>query len=168
MPEDIHISLHPVNFVVISGILQCIIAAGILIFYKRESRLSTVSIGLVVLICSLHFAWPLVIDTNVADIFRWSFSFPYSYLLALGPLLLIYTRSLSMPGFAIRQKDLTQFIPVIIEILVQVYFIVQSIRRDELFYIVPGFMTFRVVEFVATGISIFFLWKAGTCHPHAT
>jgi AraC-like DNA-binding protein len=159
MPQNIPINLHPVNFVIISGILQCIILAGILIFYKKENRLGNVSIGLVVLICGLHFSWPLIIDTNIADIFRWSFFFPYSYLLAIGPLLLLYTKSLSIHGFQFQQKDWIHFLPVLAEVLLQLFFIILSIRRQELFYEVPGFLVFRMVEFIAAGISIFIYGK---------
>jgi AraC-like DNA-binding protein len=159
MPQDIAINLHPVNFIIISGILQCIILAGILIFYKKENRLANVSIGLVVLICSLHFSWPLIIDTNMADIFRWSFFFPYSYLLAIGPLLLTYTRALSIQGFQFQRKDWIHFLPVLIEVLLQLLFIIVSINGDELFYEVPGFLAFRITEFIAAGFSIFIYGK---------
>jgi AraC-like DNA-binding protein len=159
MPQNIPINLHPVNFIIISGILQCIILAGILIFYKKENKIADVSIGLVVLICSVHFSWPLIIDTNIADIFRWSLFFPYSYLLAIGPLLLMYTKSLSIHGFQFQQKDWIHFLPVLIEALLQLIFIFLSIRREELFYEVPGFLMFRIVEFIAAGISIFIYAK---------
>jgi AraC-like DNA-binding protein len=159
MPQNIPINLHPVNFIIISGILQCIILAGILILYKKENKIANVSIGLVVLICSLHFLWPLIIDTNIADIFRWSFFFPYSYLLAIGPLLLLYTKSLSIHGFQFQRKDWILFLPVLAEVLLQLFFIILSIRREELFYEVPGFLVFRMVEFTAAGISIFIYGK---------
>ncbi len=153
-----HINLHPVNFIIISGIIQSIVLAAILIC-RRGNRVANISIGVIVLICSLHFSWPIVIDTNIADIFRWSFWFPYSFLLAIGPLLLIYTRSLSEAGFSTRSKDWLHFFPVVAEAGAQLIFIIRSVLTDELFYEVPGFLYFRIIEFSVATASIFFYGK---------
>lgn len=153
-----HINLHPVNFIIISGIIQTIVVAAILIC-RSGNRVANISIGAIVLICSLHFSWPMVIDTNMADIFRWSFWFPYSFLLAIGPLLLIYTKSLSGARFTIRSKDWLHFFPVIVEAGAQLIFIAQSVRTGELFYDVPGFLFFRIIEFSAATGSILLYGK---------
>jgi AraC-like DNA-binding protein len=154
MPE-IHINLHPVNFIIISGLLQSIVLAAILIFYRKGNRSANVSIGLVVLICSLHFSWPLIIDTNVADLFHWSHYFPYSYLMAIGPLLLFYTKSLSQRDFRIHGKDWLHFVPVIVEIILQLFFIVERVRSGNLVYGAQAFLVFRVIEFSMATISVF-------------
>ena len=159
MPPEISINLHPINFVIISGIIQSIILSVILISYKKGNRSANIFIGLVVLICSLHFSWPLVIDTNIADRFRWSFSFPYSFLLALGPLLLFYAKSLATPDFRVNRKDWIHILPVIVEVVVQLVLIIQSVRNNRLLYEVPGFLLFRAVEFSGAALSIFVYGK---------
>jgi AraC-like DNA-binding protein len=96
----------------------------------------------------------LIIDSNLADIVKQVFWFPYSYLLAIGPLLFFYTKSLTDPDFRIGKKNLVYFVPVIIEVLIQLFFIKESITTNTLFYEVRGFVAFRIVEFAATVISI--------------
>mgnify|MGYP003579620985 CR=1 FL=1 len=153
MPE-IKVNLHPLNFIIISGILQSIILACILLFYRRGNKLANVLIGTCVLICGLHFSWSLIIDTNLADIFKQVFWIPYSYLLAIGPLLYFYTKTLTTAHFKMSAKEAFHFLPVFIEVLVQVFFIGVSIRNSILFYDVPGFLIFRIIEFVGTIVSI--------------
>lgn len=154
MPPEIRINLHPVNLIIISGIVQSVILAGALIFNRRGNRQSNRLIGLFVLICGLHFSWSLIIDTNLADIFVQIFWFPYSYLLAIGPLLFFYTKSLTEFDFRFSINDWVHFLPVLLEVLAESYFIRESIRHDKLFYDVNGFLGFRIVELIGTATSI--------------
>jgi AraC-like DNA-binding protein len=160
MPE-LKINLHPLNFIIISGILQSIVLSCLLLFYRRGNKLANRLIGTCVLICALHFSWSLIIDTNLADILKPVFWFPYSYLLAIGPLLFFYTRVLTNPDFKIGVKDLFHFLPVLVEVLIQVFFITASIQQSILFYDVPRFLIFRIIEFAGTAVSI--LWYGKRC-----
>ena len=150
--SEIKINLHPVNLIIISGILQSIILAGLLLF--SGNRQGKKLIGLVVLICSLHFSWTLIIDTNLADLFKPVFWIPYSYVLAIGPFLFFYTRALTQRDFNIGSKDRIHFIPVLVEVALQIFFIEESIRQEKLLYDVNGFLWFRVIELIGTAVSI--------------
>jgi AraC-like DNA-binding protein len=154
MPADIKINLHPVNFIILSGILQCIILGIILLLYRKGKRTSNCLIGLFILLCSLHFAWNLVIDTNLGDVFKQLFWFPYSYLLALGPLIYFYTKSLTQHDFKFGSAGLTHFVPVVVELFVQLYFIREGIAGDKVHYDITGFIEFRIVQLAAAAISI--------------
>jgi AraC-like DNA-binding protein len=154
MPPDIKINLHLVNFIILSGLLQCVILGTLLLFYTKGKRVSNCLIGLFILLCSLHFAWSIVIDTNLGDIYKPLFWFPYSYLLALGPLIFLYTRSLTRHDFKITSSMLAHFLPVAFEFLAQLYFIAQGIVENRVHYDVPGFMVFRVAQLSAAAISI--------------
>ena len=154
MLSEIKVNLHPLNFVIISGILQSIILACILLFYRSGNKMANRLIGIFVLICGLHFSWSLIIDTNLADIFKPVFWIPYSYLLAIGPLLFFYTKALTTIDFRIDTKASVHFLPVLIEVLIQISFIALSIRSNTLVYDVPGFLIFRIIEFLGTAISI--------------
>ena len=121
MPADIKINLHPVNFIILSGLLQCIIIGVILLLSKNGRRLSNCRIGIVLILCTLHFAWSLLIDTNLGDLFKQLFWFPYSYLLALGPLVYFYTKSLTAHDFNFRLSALRHFLPAGVELIAQVY-----------------------------------------------
>jgi AraC-like DNA-binding protein len=156
---EIKINLHPVNLVIISGVLQSIILAGVLIFHRKGNRSANRLIGLFVLICSLHFSWPLLIDTNLADILNQVFWFPYSYLLAIGPLLFFYTKSLTESNFRIGIKESVHFLPVVMEVLIQAFFIKESMQNNVLDYDVKGFLWFRIVEFIGTATSILIYGK---------
>ena len=154
MLSEVKVNLHPLNFLIISGILQSIILACILLFYRNGNKRANRLIGIFVLICGLHFSWSLIIDTNLADIFKPLFWVPYSYLLAIGPLLFFYTKALTTIGFKIETKASFHLLPVLIEVLIQTVFISSSIRSNILVYDIPGFLLFRIVEFAGTAISI--------------
>lgn len=159
MLPEIKFNLHPVNLIIIFGIVQSIILSVILVFKGKGNRSANRLIGWLVLICSLHFSWTLTIDTNLADIFLPSFWFPYSYVLAIGPLLFLYTRSLTEPNFRMDIKDVVHFLPVVGEVLVQLFFIKVSVQQDTLFYEVKGFLWFRIVEYAGTAASILLYGK---------
>ena len=154
MPPHININLHPVNFIILSGLLNCLILGTILIFYKKGKRISNCLIGLFIILCTLHFAWSLIIDTNLGDIFEPLFWFPYSYLLALGPLIFLYTRSLAQFHFSISPSTLLHFLPLIVELSAQLYFITNGIAEDKVPYDVSGFIGFRVSQLTVAAISI--------------
>jgi AraC-like DNA-binding protein len=159
MPPDIKINLHPINFVILSGILQSVIVAFILVLSRKGNKYANRLIGVFVFICSLHFSWSLVIDLNLADILKQVFWFPYSYLLALGPLLYFYSRSLSQPDFRIGSKELFHFLPVTTEALMQLIFIIVGVRNNVVHYVVPGFLFFRFVELTSAAVSILMYGK---------
>ena len=154
MPPDIKINLHPVNFIILSGLLQCFILGTILLFYKKGKHVSNLLIGIFIILCTLHFAWSLIIDTNLGDIYKPLLWFPYSYLLAIGPLIFLYTRSLAQHDFRIDWSVLWHFSPVIVELLAQLYFIKEGIAENRVHYDVPGFIGFRVAHLTASAISI--------------
>src|SRR5688572_12767879 len=159
MPPEIKINLHPLNFIIISGIVQSLVLACILLFYRTGNNTANRLIGAFVLICGLHFSWSLIIDTNLADIFKPVFWIPYSYLLAIGPLLFFYTKGLTTIDFKIDAKASLHFLPVLVEVLIQIVFISSSVRSNTLVYDLPGFLLFRIVEFAGTAISILIYGK---------
>ncbi|HEX6227437.1 MAG TPA: hypothetical protein VFZ52_23635, partial [Chryseolinea sp.] len=117
MPPEININLHPINFIIISGILQSVILAFVLFCYRQGNRQANRYIGLFILICALHFSWSLMIDTNLADLYKPVFWIPYSYLLLMGPLLFFYTKSLTTVDFKISVYTSAHFLPLLIEVL---------------------------------------------------
>ena len=139
MLSEIKINLHPLNFLIISGILQSIVLACILLFYRSGNKMANRLIGGFVLICGLHFSWSLIIDTNFADIFKPVFWIPYSYLLAIGPLLFFYTKALTTIDSKIDTKAAFHFLPVLIEVLIQLFSSVQVSEAIHWFMMFPGF-----------------------------
>lgn len=154
MPPEIHINLHPVNFIIISGILQCMVVALVLLFSKTGNRSANRYVAFFIFICALHFAWSMVMDLNLADLVKQVFWIPYSFLLAIGPLLFFYTKSLSESDFRFGGKYVIHFVPVILEAVLQMIFIGKGIRDNVVHYAVPGFLLFRIFEYTVTVISI--------------
>ncbi len=159
MLTDIKINLHPVNFIILSGLLQCFILGVILLFSRNGRPLSNSLIGAFLILCTLHFVWSLVIDTNLGDLFPQLFWFPYSYLLALGPLLYFYTKSLTANEFKIGMFAMPHFLPVGLEFIGQMYFIGQGISDNTVHYDVTGFIVFRIAQLVAGAFSIIIYGK---------
>lgn len=153
------INIHPVNFIIISGILQSIILAGVLILSRKGNRRANRLIGLFVFICSLHFSWSLIIDLNLAEFFSQIFWFPYSYLMAIGPLLFFYTKSLTESNFQISLKASIHFLPAVAEVLMQLYFIKEGVQNNTVHYAVQGFTWFRIVELTGAATSILIYGK---------
>ena len=79
----------------------------------------------------------MVLDTNLDNFFPFLLWMPYSYLTAIGPLILFYTRALTDTDFDISAIRNKHFIPVTIEVGLQAIMITQGIRNDQLFYNTP-------------------------------
>jgi AraC-like DNA-binding protein len=145
-------NIHPVNLFILSGIVQSVIVAGILLFTKNGNRQANRLLSVLTIVCSLHFSWTMVIDTNIDAFYDKILWFPYSYILAIGPLLYLYTRSLTTPQFRINFKHIVHFLPAWIELSTQVLLI--NTHDLPFYYYGPAFTVFRIIEFTACGISI--------------
>jgi AraC-like DNA-binding protein len=153
MPEEIKVNLHPVNFIIISGVIQSVVLAVMLLAATPRSR-GNRWMGLFLLICSLHFSWSLLIDSNLGDIFKPLFWIPYSYLLAVGPVMFFYTRTLTDRNFKAQSNAFLHFMPAVLEALTQCYLIFRSIQNNVPPHGIDGFVWFRVTQLTAAAISI--------------
>jgi AraC-like DNA-binding protein len=157
-PPDVtpyYFNLHPLNFIIISGIFQSLLLAGLLPFYKKGNQRANTLLGLLILVSSLHFAWYMVMDTNLDQLFLPVFWFPYSYLLTLGPLIYFYTRSLTEIDFTLSIKEIPHLVPVLVEIGLQGYIIWQSVQDGIQYYNAKGFFWIRIVELMAISFSLY-------------
>ncbi len=148
------ININPANFFVLSGILQSVLVAFALFFLKSGDAQSNRLLGAFVLTSSLNTLWPLIIDTNIDSIFPSVLWILNSCLLAIGPLIFLYTRCLTHPRARVVTNDLTLFLPFLMELVVQGLFISESIRTGEMIYNVSGFFFFRIADLVAATVSI--------------
>ena len=151
--EDIYFNLNPVNFFIISGLIQNFILAGILMFKQGDRQLANKSLSLTILIVNLHLSYLMVLDTNLDNLFPFLLWIPYSFLAAVGPLILFYTKALTDLDFSISKIDVKHFIPVVVEVGLQAIMIVQSILSKELLYNTP--LYFYVTP-------LLYLWATGS------
>lgn len=156
--EEIYFTLNPVNFFIISGVIQNFILAGLLFFKQGDRKLANRFLSLTIVIVNTHLTYLMVLDTNLDNLFSFSLYMPYSFLAAIGPLIFFYTKALTDIDFNISKIDVKHFIPVLIEVGVQGAMIVQGILDNELFYNTPLYFYVTPLLYIwATGSIYYYL-----------
>jgi AraC-like DNA-binding protein len=153
--EEIYFNLNPVNFFIISGLIQNFILAGILFFRQGDRQFPNRILSLAILIVNVHLTYLMVLDTNLDNLFPFLLWIPYSFLTAIGPLIYFYTKALTDINFNFSKGEVNHFIPVMAEVGVQVIMIVQGILSGELFYNTP--LYFYVTPLI-------YLWATGSIY----
>ena len=156
--EEIYFNLNPVNFFIISGLLQNFILAGILFFKRGDRLLANRLLSVTILCVNLHLTYLMVLDTNLDNLFPYFLWFPYSYLAAVGPLVFFYVQALTNLEFDLSKTNIVHFIPVIIELILQAIQVVYSIRTDQLFYNTPFYFYITPLQYSwAAGSILYYL-----------
>lgn len=154
--EEIYFNLNPVNFFIISGLIQNFILAGILFFKQGERQLANRFLSLTIFIVNVHLTYLMVLDTNLDNLFPFLLWTPYSFLAAIGPLILFYTKTLTDVDFSISKINVNHFIPVAVEIGLQAIMIVQSIMGNKLLYNTPLYFYATPLLYILAAGSIFY------------
>ncbi len=154
--QPIYFNLNPVNFLIISGLLQNFILSGILFFRKSDNPTSSKILSVIIFIATLHLANLMVLDTNLDNLFPSILWLPYSYLAAVGPLIFLYTNSFVNSDFKMAKKYIPHFIPAAVELLFQVIQIANAANRNILYYNAPLYFHIVSVLYLWTAISIFY------------
>lgn len=153
--EQVYYNLHPLNFLIISGILQIIILSFIIFFHQKGNIKANKVLSVFIFISALHFGWYMVIDSNIEQIigayFLW---IPYSYLLSLGPLIYFYTRILTTSNFQFSLKHSLHFLPATAEVLLQLLLIIEGISSNRQFYDNTYFIVFKIIQILFTCTSL--------------
>lgn len=152
--EPIFFNVNPVNFFIISGILQNFVLAGIIFFRKSDRPVANKLMATAMGIVNLHFAYLMVLDTNLDTFFPPMLWIPYSGLTAIGPIIFFYTQTLADAGYRISKREWRHLIPVAVEVVLQGIMIVQAITHDEMFYNTPFYFYFTPLIYLVTTISI--------------
>jgi AraC-like DNA-binding protein len=150
---QIFFNLNPVNFFIISGLIQNFIVAGILFFRQDDRPLANKLLSITVVVVNLHLSYLMVLDTNLDNLFPALTWIPYSFLTAIGPLIFYYIKVLTGSPLR-RQETYRHFIPAIIELGLQVIIIAYSIRHDLLFYNTPFYFYVAPAIYAAAAVSI--------------
>lgn len=148
-----YFNLNPVNFLIISGIIQNFLLAGILFFRRGEQTKANKLLALLIIIVDLHLSYLMILDTNLDNMFPYLLRVPYSFLTATGPLIFLFTKTLTDKNFKVNRGHLTVFIPVLGELACQLVMIGYSVWHDQLYYNTPFY--FYVTPLI-------YIWTAGS------
>lgn len=157
--EEIYFNLNPVNFLIISGLLQNFIVSGILFFKKSDNARAGKLLSITILIVNLHLTNLMLLDLNLDNLFPFLLWIPYSFLTAIGPLIFLYTKSLTDVGFSFSTRDRILFVPVLIELIMQLIQVIYSINLGVLYYNTPLYFIFTPLIYIWTAGSIFYYLK---------
>jgi AraC-like DNA-binding protein len=102
----------------------------------------------------------MILDTNLDQIAGPNvLRFCFSFLLAVGPLLYTYTGILTLPAYQVSRAHFIHFIPVSIEVGLQIALAIYSITKGQQVYQSLSYVCFKICVLVCSGISIFFYLK---------
>lgn len=156
MKTDIYFNLHPVNFLIVSGILQIFIVAAILFLRKGDHKRSDRGLSFLLLAVNFHLSYLMILDLNLDNLYPKLLWVPYSYLTAIGPLLFLYTKCYVDEGFKLSSKDLIHFIPLVVELFLQLFQIISASRSGEMYYNVPTDFIITPITYLFAAASIFY------------
>ena len=154
--EALYFNLHLVNALIISGIVQNFVLSGILFFKKSDYPLPGKLLALTLLAVNMHLAYLMILDLNVDNRYPFSLWIPYSYLTAIGPLIMLYTKSLLDQRFRLTKRELLLFLPLLIEVMVQLAQIVYASTNGIVYYNTPTDFILSPLIYVTSAISIFY------------
>ncbi|MDN5214889.1 helix-turn-helix domain-containing protein [Fulvivirgaceae bacterium BMA12] len=157
--QEIYFNLNPVNFLIVSGILQIFIVSAVLFFRKDDQLHAGKLLAITLFIVGLHLTNLMLLDLNLDNMYPFLLWLPYSYLTAIGPLIFFYTKSRTENRFKISSKAWIHFVPVIIEWLLQVVQIIFSVKQDVIYYNTPTDFIISPIIYISAAISIFYYLK---------
>ncbi|MEO0876838.1 MAG: AraC family transcriptional regulator [Bacteroidota bacterium] len=129
---------------------------GILFFRRGDRKLANRFLSITVFAVDMHLFYLMVLDTNLDNFFPFLLWVPYSFLTAVGPLILLYTKALTDQDFSIAKISSKHFVPLAVEIGLQVIMIGQGILSGELFYNTPLYFSVTPLIYFGAAASIFY------------
>jgi AraC-like DNA-binding protein len=156
----IHYNLHPGNLIIISGILQVCILSIILFFQRKTEPIAHRLLAALMLVSAMHFSGYMIMDSNLDQIIGARLlRIPLSYLLAIGPLVFFYTSVLTIPDYRFKKSDLLHFLPVGLELLLQLILAFYSAVNDQQVYQTSLYLPFKIAELLFTAASVLYYVK---------
>lgn len=101
----------------------------------------------------------MILDLNLDNMYPYLLWIPYSYLTAIGPLIFLYTRSLLEKQFKISNRETLIFLPLVIELILQVAQIVYSITNNVTYYNTASDPIVTIGIYSASILSIFYYFN---------
>ena len=152
---DQTININPFNFLILSGATQSLIIA----WYSLRKNRSQVYLSLGTTLVCFHIIYLMILDLNLEIRYPFLLWIPYSYITGLGPLIFLYTRSLLVQEDKLSKNDRLLFIPLLMEVIIQIIFIALSIYQDKQVYNITFAPVFTIITYVVAGVNIFYYLK---------
>ena len=106
------------DILLISGIIHCFLIVVLLLFAEQKGQENRL-LSLAIFLFALHQTWNILYDLNFNQVYPVLFRIPFSYNLAIGPLLFFYVKGVTNPQLDWHKKDWIHLIPVTIELFAQ-------------------------------------------------
>lgn len=126
------LNLNLYNSLITIGVIQGFTFSCLLFFVKKEQRYSNQFLGLILFIFSLYLTWVIVIDLKIINNYPAVLYFPFSFILAMGPAIYFYTKSLVDASFQFRGKYWMHFSPLLLEQFIHLCNLRESVQTDTL------------------------------------
>lgn len=159
MENPTYIHLNPVNFLIISGVLQGVVLVLILFYQEHQQQRARRFLAFALLFVNLHLGHLLLIDTNIEVQYPFLLWFPTTFLLAIAPCIYFYTQALIQPTFKLTAKAYKHFIPVGLELMLHFMQSMYSGVQDVIYYRIPFHFTVQLLIYLATAISFHYYLK---------
>jgi len=140
------------DILIISGIIQCYLIA-VMLCRQKENTLANKLLISFLLIFALYQSRLILYDLNLNQYLPKLFQLPLNFILAIGPLLYLYTKSITNIKFKLTSKHLLHFLPVIPELLGNSYFNYVLITDHESYHI-TSYQIFSTLEIGLSIVSI--------------
>ncbi|WP_299456893.1 helix-turn-helix domain-containing protein [uncultured Microscilla sp.] len=138
------------------SIIQGLILAFILLFNFRNNRQANVFLAILLFAISFHsfryyvarriFSLLLSELLNQPDYHFGNLFIPFSFIFIIGPALYFYVKSLTLPQFRFKRKDLVHFIPATITLMVYLVLWLQSLPKSNHHSYSQAYLLFNSVE----------------------
>jgi len=127
-----HISFYDLAF--LGAVFLGMGCAVLLWFARKINRSANRFLAVALVIAALWIARILAIDIRLETYIPYWSRLPMRFSLAFGPLIFFYVLRLTLPQYKFRIKDLLHFIPVLLELGIQLLEVKESIRMGATTY----------------------------------
>ncbi|WPU92856.1 FtsX-like permease family protein [Mucilaginibacter sabulilitoris] len=148
-----HINVY--DFVFLEAIFVGLACAMLLWFAKRPQQTAHRIFAIALVIIVLYIARLLAIDVRLATYIPYWSRMPLQFSLAFGPLFYFYILKITRPAYKFKSNDLLHFIPLLLELCVQLLEINESIKTGKATYETPAFVRINPLLQILLLISVF-------------
>ena len=148
----------PLNIGLFDIALFASIVAGlgfsVRLWFKKPAGDTSRLLSIILAVMALSLIRMVCIDIQLGNYFpRWDWV-PLQFLLATGPLLFFYLRSIARPEKKFTRKDLLHFSPLLLEMAVHVLIVIQSSATGAAVYHMPAYKQWQPVLQLLAVISV--------------
>ena len=144
------LDLNVFNFIIIASVFIGLCFSLLLIFAKRINQKANQFLGFLALVIVFWNVWVLSLDLDVFRYLPKFYLIPVNFSLALGPLLFLYVKKMTLTEWEFSRQDFVHFIPLAFELVVHIILCREALHKNILATDTNAFYTLiPIVQFVA-------------------